>query len=87
MREISPLLKIILNSKPQGIEFDSLSYERRVKDEGRDRILLYGRADTRNALLGFVESLREIKYFSKVHSPVSNLLQKQDIDFSLTVEL
>jgi Tfp pilus assembly protein PilN len=46
-----------------------------------------GRADQRDALLAFEQSLKESPYVKSVESPISNLFKKNDINFQLKIVL
>ena len=87
VRNISTILKTILDIRPHTIQIDSFTYKKRRKSDGNDQVLIYGNAETRDALLAFAEALRKVQYFTEVYLPPSNLLQKNDISFSLTIQL
>lgn len=75
----------ILGARTTGIILSKLSLD---KDEsGEARILLSGKAVSRESLLGFTKNLEELKIFKKIGSPISNILKKTDVDFSLNLEL
>lgn len=50
-------------------------------------ISLEGVANTREDLVGFKEALEKSDYFTKVDSPISNLIADRDIKFSITAIL
>jgi len=52
-----------------------------------DEFSLQGTAQERDALLTFVKKLEDSRDFSKVVSPVSNLLAERNFNFSLILEL
>ena len=72
----------IIAQKPKGVKFDILLYE-----EAFGRVSLQGRAKTRNDLLALVKALENDVMFSRVVSPVTNLLEGEDSSFSLVLEL
>lgn len=55
-------------------------------DKNNKKVNIQGQAKTRNALLDFQKNLENLKYFSKITSPISNLLIKENIDFQFTGE-
>lgn len=89
---ISPLFAEIIKAKPKRLSINFLIFQKKKikQDEEKKEISqidLRGRAETRTSLLDFTEKLKSNEYFSKVSSPVSNLLVDKDFDFSLNVYL
>ena len=95
-REIGSLeniLEAIIEARPSGVTLTSLTFKEVVRaDQDTDEVRqLYtvtvsGMARTRNALIGFEESLDSKKHFSNVQLPVSNLARDRDIPYSLSVD-
>jgi len=73
----SEVLTDLMNSIPQGVYFQSFSGQ-------GSQITISGFAPTREGFLNFEESLKKNKRFYDVYSPVSNLIKKTDIDFSIS---
>lgn len=78
-------IKGILDIIPSGIKLTDISFE--VTSEARGRAQLRGNASTRENLLNFLKVLNDSGLFSKVDSPVSNILKKTDVDFSINLEI
>lgn len=76
--EFSEILKEIIKLKNSGISLSSISFE-------KDKIVLLGNGKTRDALLLFIQNLKESGIFKTVDSPASNLLRKENISFTITV--
>lgn len=73
----------ILDILPGTIKIESFSFE-------SQKILIRGRSETRDGLLDFITELERIdcagaSCFSKATLPVSNLLEKKNFDFSLSI--
>lgn len=84
-RQISGLMKQIINAKSLAIKLTGFSYEKKAK-EG-NHFFLEGSASTRTSFLAFIKNLAEIKDVANVISPPSNLLREEDFSFRLTLEL
>lgn len=78
--DFSEILREIIKLKNNGISITSISFE-------KDKIILLGNGKTREALLSFIQNLKENGIFKTVDSPASNLLKKENIDFIITVFL
>jgi hypothetical protein len=78
--EKSALMKNILSRKPDKITIKEFLFE-------KNKISIWGFSDTRDNMLGFINSLKEEKSFKKVESPIANLLKEKDIEFSISIEL
>ena len=78
--EFSEILKEIIKLKNTKISLSSIFFE-------KDKIILLGNGKTREALLLFIQNLKESGIFKTVDSPASNLLRKEDINFTITVFL
>lgn len=72
-------LENIVETAPAGITLTHFSFE---KDT--NRVLLRGRAATRNDLLQFVGIIRSNSSFHDVESPVENILQDSNVSFTLS---
>lgn len=83
---ISEIFEKIISMSPARLTLDGLAFRRTsLSDPGR--IILNGRAPAREELLNFVKALEESKLFKKIDSPVSNLLKRTEIQFSLELTL
>lgn len=78
--EFSAILREIIKVKNGGISLASISFE-------KDKIVLLGNGKTREALLLFIQNLKENTLFKSIDSPASNLLRKENINFTITVFL
>src|SRR3989344_4703868 len=84
------LEKAVFDKKNSGVKITSFSYEKgnvsKIKDKistDDDKISLYGKARKREDLLIFEGQLKKEWGDQKVVSPVSNLINEKDLDFSL----
>ena len=77
----------IIEMKPRGIAINTMTYNRPMDEARATSLSLGGHANTRDNLLGFVRSLEKSGVFAKVYSPVSNLLSRQELEFSLVLDL
>lgn len=55
---------------------------RSIKIDNKNWVIA-GEAKNREVLLGFKGELEKSKYFSEIKSPITNLLQKENIEFEL----
>ncbi len=76
----SAIVKNILSRKPDKITLSEFIFD-------KNKISIHGFSDTRDNMLGFINSLKEEKSFKKVESPISSLLKEKDIEFSVNIEL
>lgn len=96
--KISPSLifKKIIDEKNSGVKINSISYEKKIsvvdtkanaKDElkNEDKIALYGVAQKRDDLIEFEKRLKKQFGEDKVISPVSNLINGKNLDFSISL--
>lgn len=81
----SYLLKIV-ELEPAGVSLNTFNFSRN-KNKGTAEFSLAGTAEERGDLLTFVKKLEASRNFSKVNSPVSNLLAERNFNFSLILEL
>lgn len=82
-----PLLETaaLLAAKPYGIAITSIGYDRASK--ANSTIIVSGQANTRNNLLKYVGALEAGDAFARVNSPVSNLLSREKLAFTLVLDL
>lgn len=67
---------------PNNITLNHLSI-----DTEKNKVSLSGHANTRDALIVLQDNLKNSDFFDNLKSPISNLLEKKDIDFNITVDL
>ena len=79
---ITPRLKEIADSLPGNIKLSSLQIDRLNKS-----ISIEGTALTRDDLLKYQETLKNIAWIGQVDTPISKLLQKENINFSFTKKI
>jgi len=91
-KKLNIIFKNIFDKKNSGVKIASFSYEKgnvsKIKDKisiDDDKISLYGKARKREDLLIFEGQLKKEWGDQKVISPVSNLINEKDLDFSLTL--
>ena len=77
----SILIKVF-SKMGEGVTLKSLSYEFSARD-----VSINGHAPTREQFLFFEKSLKEDESFQKLISPVSNVLEAANIDYSLKFSL
>ncbi len=56
-------------------------------DKGEKAIALTGVAATRDSLLQLKETLEQSNYFSEINLPIKNLLERENINFSINTNL
>lgn len=81
----SEALKTVVGLIPFSMRIDGLSFERANLTTDKGRARLKGTAATRDGFIAFIKIIEESGLFSKVDSPVSNILNKENIDFSITL--
>jgi len=69
--------------KDPGVKVQSILYS--INPE-RERLVLSGRADNRDSLALFAETLKKDPSFSKVELPIGSYVKSSNIDFSLVLE-
>ncbi|MEK7122181.1 MAG: hypothetical protein AAB807_01245 [Patescibacteria group bacterium] len=79
-------MAFLIEEKPAGMLINSFSYEKGKKDKA-DALTVAGYAKARDSLLRFAETLEKNSAFSRVYSPVANILSKEEIEFSLILDL
>lgn len=78
-------LKKIIDLVPSGVGIDGISFTKQ-NISVRGRVVLSGRANSREDLPPFIRTLYDSGLFSKVDSPVSNILKKNNVDFLINLE-
>jgi Tfp pilus assembly protein PilN len=78
----SYLISSLFYSAPKGIFFNSVS-----ANKEKNFIIINGVAAKRENLLAFNELLKKSKYFKNVNLPLSSLLKKENINFTITAEI
>jgi len=91
-KKLNIVFKNIFDKKNSGVKITSFSYEKgntsKIKDKvsiDDDKISLYGKARKRDDLLLFENQLKKEWGDKKIVSPVSNLINEKDLDFSLVL--
>lgn len=84
-KRLNPVFKNILDKKNKGVNITYFSYEKSKELDGEDIVYLSGMARTRDDLFLFENRLKKDFGDSKVVSPVSNLINEKDFDFSLNL--
>ncbi|MEK7647298.1 MAG: hypothetical protein AAB378_02920 [Patescibacteria group bacterium] len=86
LRDPAGEVDAVLRFQPAGISFHKFIYEAN-KGEGAGTLTILGYAGTREALLKFVDALEKSRSFGKVYSPISNLLSREKVEFSLVLDI
>lgn len=81
---VAPLLLAILSRLPAGVSLRSVLYR---AAEPQPDMEIQGKGETRENLLAFIDALRAETQFTRVTSPVANLLADKNVEFSLIIEL
>jgi len=79
-KEVVPaslFIEDIASRAPEGIHLSNLEFETTTRN-----VRISGHADTRDTLLRFEGELLESPYLSDLDSPISNLFEKTDLNFS-----
>ncbi len=77
----SQFLLNISNITPPGISFSKIT-----TDKNNDNFILMGKSESRNELLNFKQKLEELDYIETIELPINNLLQKEDINFTINAK-
>jgi len=75
-------LEKISEIAPAGINLTNLSYQ-----TAQNKVVLNGQAKTREQFLNFKENLEKSQVFLEVESPLSNLINKENIDFNFNFKI
>ncbi len=81
-KRMVPDLLIIANNLPKDITLNNLSINR-----NDSTLTISGLALTRQALLNYQEKLKEITWLENVASPISRLLQKENVPFEFKIKI
>ena len=81
------IFKNILDKKNSGVKITYFSYEKGKEPDGEDKVYLSGKSKTRDEFLVFENRLKKDLGDGKVVSPVSNLINEKDFDFSLILNI
>jgi len=84
---LNSVFKNILDKKNPGIRITYFSYEKGKNPDGEDKVYLSGKSKTRDEFLVFENRLKKELGDGKVVSPVSNLINEKDFDFSLVLNI
>jgi Tfp pilus assembly protein PilN len=76
----TPILEKTSEIIPEGVYLNAFSY-----NKSSERVNISGYAETREALLEYEKNLKESEYFKEVESPLSNIIKKEDIEFSFQI--
>jgi len=80
--EWSYLVSFLFSHAPKGIFFNHISVNKE-----KNSLTLNGTAAKRENLLALDELLKSSEYFANVNFPLSNLLKKENINFTITAEI
>lgn len=83
-KQVSPMLKKILDIQPKTIKITAFYYEEK---NGKEVLSVEGDADTRNSFLSFLSSLESTEGIKNVSSPPANIIKEENISFRITAEL
>jgi len=78
----TPILEKISEIAPAGINLTNLSYQ-----TAQNKVVLNGQAKTGEQFLNFKENLEKSQVFLEVESPLSNLINKENIDFNFNFKI
>lgn len=73
----------IIQTKDPDIKINSFLYD---KTNDRERIVVSGRADTREGLATFLETIKKDPKYTKVDLPIGSYVKSTNIDFSIAIE-
>lgn len=65
---------------------DGISIKQLSVDKATDTFLIAGSAVTRDSLLAFKADMDKLVYFSEIDLPISSLLQRENITFTITAK-
>lgn len=85
IRPFSVYIEEVLRVLPASVSVNSFVLGAQ-REEG-SQMNFSGHAATRSDLLAFIGELEKIPFFTRVESPLSNLLAETDVDFLLIVDL
>lgn len=79
---LTPKLNSLITSLPDDVKLQSLQIDNHLQT-----ITLNGTALSRTSLLNYQENLNKIPWLTNLETPVSQLFQKQNIDFEFKAKL
>lgn len=79
------VIQRLITEKPSGLKIKEFDLAR--SPDNRVTVKLAGSADLRQKLLSFLDQLNQDAAFTKVDSPVSNLIKERNFDFFLSLSL
>lgn len=77
----SLVIKKIVDKRKSGLRILGIAYER--KDSASASVTIRGKSNDRNALIRFVDALRQDPLFVTVDSPIANIIKQTDSDFNI----
>jgi len=80
---VADILKQLIDKRTAGIQLISFKFV--AQENGTVEVA--GKSQTRVALLAYLEALRAEPRFSKIESPVKNIIRERDVTFNLTVTM
>ena len=83
--QTAALLTSLVDLRPAGVSLGSIHYLRHSDADGV--IKMAGQAATRAVLLDWVAALKSESSFSRVESPVSDLIKNRQVDFDITLDV
>ncbi|MDO8500140.1 MAG: hypothetical protein Q7S66_05840 [bacterium] len=81
-RVVSEFYGNILSKAPSGVSVSIVKYE-----PSKNRATVAGEALTRSNLIKFIDLLKADKNIKSVSSPVSNIIQEENVNFKLSIEI
>jgi hypothetical protein len=78
---VSGLVEKLLETKGAGVSFTNISYR-----DG-ESVVLRGEASRRENLSSFIETLEQDAQFTEINSPIANLINSRDINFSVVMKI
>lgn len=84
-RSVSELIRAVEEKTPQGITFKA--FQMNTAKRGADTLLVQGVAATREDLVRFKNTLKEVPLFEKVEIPIADLARDTSLPFSITITL
>lgn len=85
---VDDILAAVVEKKDKRVMIRSFLYESKQSDKGTAAVVtLGGTADTRDALIAYVNRLKQVERFAQVYSPISNLVKDKNIDYTIQISL
>ena len=78
----SYLLSLLWEQTPKGIFFNKISL-----NKDKNSLILNGLSDTRENLLVLKSLIEDSGYFKNINFPISNLLKKENVNFTISAEI